>query len=140
MKKHAMLLTLGCLTAITISGRSVQDLFFPEISKLGELNLINKNLDSLDGLQNISDKKRIKCLYLGNNQLEKLPPNIFKGFTNLTWLSLDGNKLKTLPAVIFKDLKKLKILSLNRNPLRNGEKEKISAEVKKSAPACTIFF
>ena len=83
----------------------------------GTLDLANKGITDLTGLQDIPNKDQIAALNLTINQLTTLPVGIFNGFNNLKRLTFFGNELTTLPAGIFNGLNNLQVLGLNNNQL-----------------------
>ena len=91
----------------------------PQIQN-NKLNLSNKNLTDLTGLQDIPNINQVINLDLSNNQLQTLPATIFNGLDNLMFLSLSNNQLQaqTLPADIFNGLNNLLALSLRGNQLQ----------------------
>ena len=84
----------------------------------GSLNLSNKNLTDLTGLENIPNINQVQMLMLSGNQLQTLPAILFNGLNNLELLSLYNNRLQTLPDTIFNSLSNLKKLSLYNNRLQ----------------------
>lgn len=67
--------------------------------------------------------KRLLKLYLPENQIEKLPPCVFKYAENLEVIDLSGNKIKTLTENNFSNLLNLQHFSANENDieyLENG--------------------
>ncbi len=86
----------------------------PQIGE-GELNLANRNLCSIVGLQNISGCKNIKTLYLFGNKLSALNPGVFVELNNLKTLNLSYNQLSILTPGVFEGLKKLEWLFLSGN-------------------------
>ncbi|TET06578.1 hypothetical protein E3J79_01380 [Candidatus Dependentiae bacterium] len=118
-------LALSYLTTISnIPGLSIQDFINNnQLSSIARnettnklmLDLSNKNLTSLDGLQNIPHKRKFGFLNLSFNKIKKLPPGIFQGFHNLEYIDLSDNQLTELPEESFKNLPQLKILFLCNN-------------------------
>jgi len=80
------------------------------------LDLSDKNINDLTGLQTIPYINRVFTLDLTNNKLTTLPVGIFNGFTNLRKLHLTLNQLTTLPVGIFDGLNELKVLAVGDNP------------------------
>lgn len=60
-------------------------------------------------------------LYLGFNDIDRIPVNYFWHFCKLQILSLYGNRISSIPKMAFRDLISLKRLSLNSNRLRELE-------------------
>ncbi|CAM9299928.1 unnamed protein product [Ectocarpus sp. 8 AP-2014] len=60
--------------------------------------------------------ENIVRLFLSDNDLKTLPPDIFNSLTNLFRLDLDRNNVVTLPSGIFDSLTALEILNLRENP------------------------
>ena len=122
MKKLLVLVFISFLPCIpqlhSISVTAyIQQQSIPQITENGILNLFNKSITDLTGLQDIPNKNQIATLNLAMNQLTALPSGIFSGFNNLQRLALFGNELTTLPAGIFNGLNNLQGLGLNNNQL-----------------------
>ncbi|XP_037607684.1 leucine-rich repeat-containing protein 15-like [Sebastes umbrosus] len=64
---------------------------------------------TLDGLGNLQE------LYLRNNELEHLPPDVFRNTAKLSQLALSGNRLKTADGNTFAHMHGLKKLYLHDN-------------------------
>ncbi len=60
---------------------------------------------------------QLRVLYLDSNQLSHLPEHIFAGLAQLQWLNLDHNQLSTLPEHVFADFAQLEVLYLSANEL-----------------------
>jgi hypothetical protein len=108
-----------CRTEIqqeSIPAISIQDLLdveaIPAIED-GVLDLSNRNISSLDGLQNIPNINTVETLVLENNRITKLK-NAFVGLNNLKELFLLNNKICNIKNA-FIDLNQLQILSLANN-------------------------
>ncbi len=93
----------------------------PSLMDHGLLNMGLKSLTSLYGIDQITNKENITCLYLANNLLassiETEDNFSFAGFTKLVALDLADNGFNTLPLSLFKNFASLKILSLINNQL-----------------------
>lgn len=63
------------------------------------------------------EKCAVEELCLNGLWIEKLPPELFTIFPNITWLSATSNRLRTLPREI-SQLKYLNTLALNANQLQ----------------------
>ena len=85
--------------------------------KYGEniLNLSKLRLNSLDGLNAISDIQTVRELYLSYNKLSSLPAGLFNGLSNLQRLYLFSNELTSLPVGVFNGLSSLKKLCIFDN-------------------------
>lgn len=82
------------------------------------LDLTDKGLTSLDGMEQIPCAKFVRVLGLGNNELTKLDKNSFKNFSRLDFIFLRKNKLETIDEGTFSDLPKLYVLNLMDNQLQ----------------------
>ncbi|MGE0206829.1 MAG: leucine-rich repeat domain-containing protein [Candidatus Babeliales bacterium] len=109
-----LLCALFCVESI--NARSVRELEEINIEN-DKVNLSNKNLTSLDGLNDLPTLARITHLNLSNNKLKTLPNNIFDKLPNLESINLSFNELTTLNPSIFKSLKNLTYLHLGKNHL-----------------------
>jgi len=67
--------------------------------------------DDLDGLRNL------KFIWLNNNGIETVEPEVFCQTDQLTSLDLHNNKLTSIQHVLFRCLKELKYLYLNNNTI-----------------------
>ena len=72
----------------------------------------------LKSLTRESEFHNLHRLYLGFNEIDRIPVNYFWHFCKLQILSLYGNRISTIPKMAFRDLIKLKRLSLNNNRLK----------------------
>ncbi|WP_283697492.1 leucine-rich repeat domain-containing protein, partial [Clostridium perfringens] len=72
-----------------------QDIYVSELNSLnGELNLMNKNITDLTGLENCIGINRLR---LARNQITNITP--LANLTNLTFLSLDNNQISDISAL-----------------------------------------
>lgn len=111
------------------------------ILDLSNNNIANINADLLEGLYNLKvvkmqhnnlarlwkmanpggpvlflkDATNLSYLNLDYNGIDEIPPNAFRGFSELHELSLRGNLLDQLHASVFDDLNSLKYLHLQKN-------------------------
>jgi len=99
--------------------RSVTELMAAEGIEIvnGELNLRNKGLTSLEGLNAIAGIENLQRLDFYNNPLSTLPAGVFDGLTSLETLYLSRNQLSTLLAGVFDGLTSLRQLNLSDNQL-----------------------
>ena len=127
MKKLLLLLSITSLTTFIPQLHSIsladytQQHGVPQVQDdpFGALlDLSNKNLTDLTGLQDIPGIDQVTILHLSNNKLQTLPENIFGELQNLEELYLDNNQLKTLPDTIFNNLRNLVRLDLSDNELK----------------------
>jgi Leucine-rich repeat (LRR) protein len=81
----------------------------PEIR---QLNFADKNLTSLEGLNEIINIANVEIISLEANKLTTVPTNIFNGLSDLQALDLSRNHLLTLPAGAFNGLTELTDLDL----------------------------
>jgi len=72
----------------------------------------------IEELEEINKKKPIEDLFMGFNEFDQLPENLFVNLTDLKWITVSDNSLKSLPPHIFKNLRKLKSLDLRRNQIQ----------------------
>ncbi len=83
----------------------------------GALDLMDKGLTDLIGLNEIPGLASLRRLFLANNKLVTLPENAFRGLTCLETLFLSGNNIKALPGNIFQGLTALQQLYLHKNQI-----------------------
>ena len=82
------------------------------------LNLSNRNIDSLNGIGNISAQiGAFEGVDLSNNQLKKVTENDLKGLKSIEFLNLNKNKIS---AFHLKDFNRLGTLLLRGNRLTEG--------------------
>jgi hypothetical protein len=85
----------------------------------GKLDLRNKNIVSLDGLENLPHIKIIKVLDLRHNKIKFLPhEDNFKGFLSLSIL----------------------FIAHNYPPFTSPMKKKMKKNIKMGAPRCKVLF
>jgi len=81
------------------------------------LQLNKKNLAFLAANPGLFNNE-VNSVFLSENQLKTLPPNLFEDCTELTFLYLNHNRLTYLPPKIFKNCKKLKYLHVENNDMK----------------------
>lgn len=98
---------------------SVQDLIdrgeLPAIEN-GFLDLSEKGLTSLEGLQHIPEPLEIRKLSLAQNRIALIPDHVFDRFVNLDWLALSSN-----PLVQIKPAMLVKLINLEELYLQNTD-------------------
>ena len=116
------------------SGVSVQDLIandkLPQIQKWSEgegdmLDLSSKNLNSLEGLQEVPGIEEVRAIKLFDNQLTTVPADAFKGLV-LHALSLEHNQIATIEPGAFNGLGQLKELALDYNQLQRLQENRLN--------------
>ncbi len=159
MKKKIFLILCLAVSAtagvIQAAGVSIQDLIdqnkIPPVFD-NSLDLNNRSISSLIGLENIPGVQKIKTLWLNGNLLTSLPSNIqgvpnlqklfvnknqitslpinregvlnIEGLENLLLLNLVNNRITTLPINI--ELKNLRQLWLSGNPIQPKKVDNIT--------------
>lgn len=73
----------------------------------------------LKALTRHADFRTLRRMYLGFNEIKKIPERYFWHFCRLETLSLHGNQISSIPRMAFRDLISLKRLSLNGNRLKS---------------------
>ncbi len=91
-------------------------------SKTQILDLSGLNINSLDGLVAVAGIKNTRTLILSNNQIKKIPANIFTILPLIFDLRLNDNQVKTIEQDAFKNHTFLK-LDLSNNMLEEISKE-----------------
>jgi Leucine-rich repeat (LRR) protein len=81
------------------------------------LDLSNKGLTSLEGLDTITSIATVSILILNSNQLTSLSDGVFQGLSQLQKLWLNTNQLTSLSDGVFQGLSQLRDLGLNGNQL-----------------------
>ena len=120
-----LLVVAGCVSAPKVVPST------PEAAAIDRA--IRKTTNKTTGELTESDLEKVMGLYLGGNQLTKLPKGLEK-LTGLTRLDLDFNQLTDVTGL--EKLMKLKFLWLNDNP--DLTKAQID-ELQKALPDCKIF-
>lgn len=82
---------------------------------LVQLNLANKALTSLFGLNCIENAHKITTINLSNNKIVKIERDQFSAFTDLQSINLDNNIIEAIPAFAFVGCKQVQHLSLGYN-------------------------
>ena len=75
----------------SVVDKSVKDITENDALKVTELNLDNKHISSLEGIEKF---KNLTTLDLGSNQISDITP--LKSLTNLSWLYLNHNKISDI--------------------------------------------
>jgi hypothetical protein len=169
MNKKVLLLLMAMGSAITqISAIPIQELVdqkrIPKISGprfRRVLNLSNRNIDSLEGLENIPGIETVHVLRLAYNKIETIPsgvfakaiklrglglanngitsiePNAFAGLKNLRVLVLNANNISSVPEEGLNGMPRLKLLSIGNNPIITSRR--FTPELRKQVPTAYIF-
>ncbi len=82
---------------------------------LKEIDLSDRALTNLDGIEQLPELSTLQILRLTKNQLTLLAPETFQGLTNLIALWLSKNKLSSLAPGTFQRLTSLRHLGLDNN-------------------------
>lgn len=124
MKRN--LISLFVLFSLSVQGLqavSVQELIdnneLPQVTGRAArrvLNLSGLGITSLDGLQNVPNKK-VHVLLLNDNKLKVIPAGPLQGFTQLEALGLRYNQVKDIEPGAFAGLTQLKVIRLGENKL-----------------------
>lgn len=118
-------------------GKSIQDLLnnnlinTQDVVNLGSLNLVNKGLNSLAGLENVPGIERAISIDLQYNNLTHIPAHAFVAAKNLRTLLLSFNdKLISIDRNAFQGLDNLTHLVIENQGFvdNNGKKQIISLE------------
>ncbi len=119
------LLMVLCIGSVAVAGeRSIQNLIDSgEIQSCfvggGKLQLANKKLQSLQGLEQVPNAASITAIDLGHNEIRSLAGCTFENFPGLTHLWLDDNQLEDLSAIANgMGLENLVQLDLARNKIK----------------------
>ena len=89
----------------------------PDLNTNGKLDLSDKNIISLDGLQNIENKENIMVLNLDDNKITDIKENALAELSVLQVLWLAGNKITVIKENAFTRLNALIILDLRDNKI-----------------------
>jgi Leucine-rich repeat (LRR) protein len=81
----------------------------------GIVDLSNKNITDLDGLEEIFQNNVVNVLWLSYNQIKEVPENIFAYADQLKQLDLSYNQLESLSGNCFAHLGQLRMLYLAHN-------------------------
>lgn len=116
MKKVLLSLLMTALISGTIHTISITEFvekFGPITVRNGVVNLSNKDLTSLNGIELIANPESVTKLDLSNNKLIGISASQIELFPNIERLDLSNNELTSLPALTLPKLKKLKIKKNN---------------------------
>lgn len=83
------------------------------------LDLSDRQITSLNGLNEIPNPSQVEVINLNNNNLTNIPMHAFEAFTHLTTLRISGNRLTVLPADLLAYTPLLKTFDCARNLLTN---------------------
>ncbi len=136
-KKHFMLRKAGAKEELSIADY-IALYGQPKVIMIGsttkislEINLNNKKITSLFGLDQIKNAEKIKSLklssnfILGNKNDPEFPERPFKNFTKLEYLWLTENLLKSITPQNFIGANQLKELRLEGNPLTRRTQDRL---------------
>lgn len=109
-----MLSSLAICSAHAISIAEYIEKFGPIKIQNGTINLSNKDLTSINGIEMITkNPEDIKAIDLSNNKIVSVSAAQITMFPNLERLNLSANQLTSFPALNLPKLKKLKIKQNN---------------------------
>lgn len=140
------------LLSLNLENNVLNTVYLKEATALTNLNLASNRFDCR-GLMNIGNLVSLKILNLSHNSLAdgciesfsqftnvqelnlsgnplKLENQLFKGFTNLTKLSLSKNGHISVPSVIFRDLINMQYLDLSENQIQSLDGETFTTNVR----------
>ena len=126
MKNLIKFIVVTVLTISSIAPISVGEYiakYGQPIMEDGQLTLSNKDLTSLEGLDEIQNADTVSQLYLESNKIQKLPAGIFDRFTNVEHLVLFDNPIHTVAPRVFDRLHNLDFLDLEYNKLPETKQE-----------------
>lgn len=100
------------------------------------LDLSNLKINSLAGINRITNSEKIKYLALNNNQLTSIEPNAFKGLEHLIEIEINDNCLTNIAIQAFTSLPNLYKLEIKNNSLS----QKTKKNLRKFLPYISITF
>jgi hypothetical protein len=83
------------------------------------LDLNNRDINSLRGIEDIPGIEKVTRLYLSNNDIETIESGDFASALNLQVLTLSNNNINTIENNAFAGLKNLKVLDLSNNNIES---------------------
>lgn len=89
------------------------------LSDLQEIHCVNNKLNSLDFLNQLSSPEKMTSLFLENNDFPPQDLEVFRRFTNLTYLTLYKNRFYGSLEPL-KDLTKLEVLTIDDTDIDSG--------------------
>ena len=117
MKKLSLALVISALTVCAADAISITEYiekFGPVPVRNGVINLANKDLTSLNGIELITkEPETITAIDLANNKLISISASQITIFPNLEQFNVSNNQLTSFPALSSSKLKKLKIKKNN---------------------------
>ncbi|MES2962422.1 MAG: leucine-rich repeat domain-containing protein, partial [Bdellovibrionota bacterium] len=126
---------LTVLEACPTSGDNVETVF-SEITGVTELKLSGCFLASAKKqAPKLGASEALKTVVFEENGWTALPADFFAQTPNLESISLIKNEVQTLPPGLFKDLKNLKRVDLRWMKLDKAEKERVRKELLSASPA-----
>lgn len=110
---------MDSLTLLDLQGNKLQDDAVTEVSLKGLTNLVQINLAKNHlGMMPMGLPPTMTQIYLDSNNIEKIPPEYFKGLPKVTFLRLNDNKLGNggIPKYVF-NISSILDLQLSHNEL-----------------------
>lgn len=110
---------MDSLTLLDLQGNKLQDDAVTEVSLKGLTNLVQINLAKNQlGMMPMGLPPTMTQIYLDSNNIEKIPPEYFKGLPKVTFLRLNDNKLGNsgIPKYVF-NISSIMDLQLSHNEL-----------------------
>lgn len=110
---------MDSLTLLDLQGNKLQDDAVTEVSLKGLTNLVQINLAKNQlGMMPMGLPPTMTQIYLDSNNIEKIPPEYFKGLPKVTFLRLNDNKLgkSGIPKYVF-NISSIMDLQLSHNEL-----------------------
>ncbi|XP_062374400.1 keratocan [Sardina pilchardus] len=110
---------MDSLTLLDLQGNKLQDDAVTEVSLKGLTNLVQINLAKNQlGMMPLGLPPTMAQIYLDSNNIEKIPPEYFKGLPKVTFLRLNENKLGNggIPKYVF-NISSILDLQLSHNEL-----------------------
>lgn len=101
---------------------------FPS-TRLWNLDLTSKGLESLEGLETIQEHDQVRMLFLSLNNIKEIPNNVFENFNNLHVLILNNNKIERVQQGAFAGLSNLKEVFFDNNNLSDEQQASIKQEI-----------
>lgn len=119
----AMLVSMPLFSKEMHEGLSIRDLLashdIPAMRQEGgllTLDLQNKGITSLEGLQDIPNIQNVQRLNLNSNRLTSVPADSIRGLNQLQELLLSDNQLREIDIMALRQLRSLRSLFVSNNP------------------------
>ncbi|XP_014210243.1 leucine-rich repeat-containing protein egg-6-like [Copidosoma floridanum] len=105
------------LRVLNVAGNSLEEIKRETLERLADLRELNLDDNHLTGVPNLCKNNQLTSVSLRRNKLRTIRRESFKGLHRLKCLFLGGNQIRSIEAGSFEDLESLTDLDLSSNDL-----------------------